>query len=221
MDIDGMGEKLRGQLVESGLVKDYSDLYRLTQEQLLNLERMGEKSSEKLLAGIEASKSRGLARLLNALSIRHVGTTVAEILANHFGSIDKLEQATVEELSEINEIGDIIAESVNEFIHSEVGKTSIRELRELDIDTTAVKSTTQAGNSLEGLTFVVTGTLRDRTRSEVQQLIKDHGGKVSSSVSKNTSYLLAGDEAGSKLAKAQKLEVTVIDEDEFAKMIGE
>ena len=220
MDIEGLGEKLVEQLVNNQLVRTYGDLYRLRLDQVSGLERMGEKSAQNLLDGIEVSKSRGLARLLNALSIRHVGTTVAHVLADHFNSMDKIAQATVEQLSEIDEIGPIIAVSVYEFLHTENGAQAVRELREggvsVECSDTNLANTSQA---LAGKTFVVTGTLTQYTREEIQTLIQEHGGRAASSVSSKTDYVVAGEKAGSKLVKAEQLGVSVIDEDEFRKLI--
>jgi DNA ligase (NAD+) len=221
MDIEGLGDKLVDQLVENGLVFAYGDLYRLTIEQLVPLERMGKKSAENLLAGIAASKDRGLARLLNALSIRHVGARVAAVLAESFGSMDELEKATVDRLAEINEIGEIIAESVYEFLHSEHGASIVEELRQLGVNMAARGKDAGAGEAaFAGKTFVVTGTLSKYTREEIHELIERHGGRASSSVSGKTDYLVAGEKAGSKLAKARKLGVPVISEADFEQMLG-
>ena len=222
MDIEGLGDKLVDQLVGDRLVKRYGDLYRLTFDQLANLERMGKKSAENLLKQIEASKSRGLARLLNALSIRHVGNRVAAVLAEHFGSIEAMQQASIEELSEVMEIGPVIAKSVHDFLHSEFGRETIDDLAQLGVDMTAPKkpATASATGPLAGKTLVVTGTLAKYNRDEIEDLIVEHGGRAASSVSKNTDYLVAGEKAGSKLAKAQQLGVKVISEDEFEKLIA-
>ncbi len=219
MDIEGLGDKLVDQLVGDGLVSTYADLYRLKLDQLTELERMGRKSSENLLAGIEASKSRGLARLLNALSIRHVGNRVATVLAEYFGSMSALQAASVDELAKINEIGPIIARSVYEFLHGTFGSGAIRELGELGIDMTAPRR--RAAGKLSGKTLVVTGTLRNYTRDEIEQRIADLGGRAASSVSKKTDYVVAGEEAGSKLDKARKLEVPILTEEEFERLIAE
>jgi DNA ligase (NAD+) len=218
MDIGGLGDKLVDQLVGDGLVKGYGDLYRLGMEQLTNLERMGEKSSQKLLEQIEASKSRGLARLLNALSIRHVGNRVAGILAGHFGSMDALRAASEEELGEVHEVGEIIAKSIHEFVHGPFGKRTIDDLAKLGVNMEAPKRAV-AGGALTGKTLVVTGTLTKYSREEIQELIAAHGGRAASSVSKNTDYVVAGEKAGSKLAKAEELKVPVITEDQFEKLI--
>jgi DNA ligase (NAD+) len=223
MDIEGLGEKLAYQLIDVGLVKDLADLYHLTEEQLVKLERMGVKSAQKLVANIQQSKSRGLARLLNALSIRHVGTRVAATLAGHFGSINALLTASIQELSEVEDVGPVIAESVHTFLHNEAGERTIRQLREAGVDMTAPKrvlTATPAG-PLAGKTVIVTGTLEKLTREEAHALIEQHGGKAGSSVSKKTDYLLAGAEAGSKLAKAEQLGVRIINEQEFERLIAE
>ncbi|MBN2579456.1 MAG: NAD-dependent DNA ligase LigA [Pirellulales bacterium] len=220
MDIEGLGDKLVEQLVSTGLVKTCGDLYRLEdrQDRLLNLERMGRKSVDNLLSGIEASKSRGLARLLNALSIRHVGARVAQVLAGHFHSMDKLLEASVEELSAVNEVGPIIAQSVYDFLHGKFGRETIADLQSLGVKMKAEK--TAAGpRPLEGKTLVITGTLKNYSRDQIEELITQHGGHAASSVSKNTDYVVAGEKAGSKLEKARKLGVAVLNEKEFEEMI--
>jgi len=221
MDVEGLGDKLVDQLVEKGLVRSYADLYRLALEPLVALERMGKKSSENLLAGIAASKDRGLARLLAALSIRHVGARVAAVLAENFRDMSELEAADVERLSQINEIGEIIARSVYDFLHSEHGRGAINDLRSAGVNMESkAKPAEVAAGPLAGKTFVVTGTLAKYGRDDVEALIAQLGGRATSSVSKNTDYVLAGEKAGSKLDKAKKLGVTVIDEAEFERMIG-
>jgi DNA ligase (NAD+) len=222
MDIEGLGDKLVEQLVEHKLVTRYGDLYRLTEEQLVELERMGKKSAENLLAGVQVSKKRGLARLLNALAIRHVGQRVAQVLADHFGSMEKLQKATLEELSEVNEIGEIIARSVYEFLQGDYGRETIEDLKSLGISMHAEKRAAPAGGgALAGKTIVVTGTLKNYSRTSIEETIHRHGGRPSSSVSKKTDFVLAGEEAGSKLDKAKQLGVKVISEEEFQEMIGE
>jgi DNA ligase (NAD+) len=219
MDIEGLGDKLVDQLVESGAVKGYGDLYRLTLDTLVGLERMGQKSSEKLLEGIEKSKSRGLARLLNALSIRHVGARVAAVLAEHFHSIDELREASVEELSAINEIGSVIAKSVHSFVHSAFGKRTIDDLAKAGVKMTADQPPRQRAKAIAGKTFVVTGTLENYGRDDVEELITRLGGRAASSVSKKTDYVVAGENAGSKLDKARQLGVKVLSEQEFAALL--
>lgn len=222
MDIEGMGDKLVDQLVGSGKVTSFGDLFALTVPELLELERMGQKSSEKLVEAIEESKSRGLARLLNALSIRHVGSRVAVILAEHFGSLEKMAEASVEELAAINEIGQIIAQSVYDFLHHEYGQRVIAELKEAGVVMEGPQRTEAAGGrAWEGKTFVVTGTLEKFSREDIQELIVKHGGKAASSVSKKTDFVVAGEKAGSKLDKAQQLGVPVLSETEFLNMLAE
>ena len=220
MDIEGLGDKIVDQIVTEGMVKNYGDLYRLTVDQLKELPRMGTGSSSKLVNAIQGSKDRGLARLLNALSIRHVGTTVAKVLAKEFKSVEALKSATEEKLSDCNEIGDIIAESVVEYFSSDYGKSTINDLIELGVSTTAeVTEESSLGNQLEGKSLVVTGTLSKYTRDEIKSLIEQHGGKASSSVSKKTDYLVAGEKAGSKKEKAESLGVAVITETDFEALI--
>lgn len=223
MEIDGLGEKIIDQLVDADLVHGYADLYRLTKEQLLTLEGFGERKAEKLLSGIAGSKQRGLARLLAGLSIRHVGSRVASVLAKEFGSIQRLSAASVEELSEVHEIGEIIAQSIHDFFSSEYGQLTLRDLVKVGVkledenQQPAAAPGEEAG--LAGKTFVVTGTLVHYKRDEIERLIEQHGGRATSSVSASTSYLIAGEKAGSKLAKAQELGVPVLTEEEFQKLI--
>jgi DNA ligase (NAD+) len=218
MDIEGLGDKLVDQLVGDGLVRSYGDLYRLTFEQLVELERMGKKSSENLLAGIAASKGRGLTRLLNALAIRHVGARVAAVLAGHFGSMEAIGSASVEELTEVNEIGPIIARSVHDWLKGDFGRRSIADLASLGIDMTAPRQTAPDGR-LAGKTIVVTGTLVHFKRDEIEQLIEGHGGRAAGSVSAKTDFVVAGEKAGSKLAKAQELGIKVLSEDQFRALV--
>jgi DNA ligase (NAD+) len=214
MDIAGLGDELVEQLVNRKLVRYYGDIYRLSLIRLMNLERMGRTSSESLLEAIEASKGRGLARLLSALSISHVGTRVAAELAKRFHTIDALISASVEEMKKTNGIGQEIAESVYDFLHSAFGQETIRDLRSVGVN---MESVTSDGGSLalEGRTFVITGTLQKYSRNEIEELIVRHGGRASSSVSKKTDYIVAGENAGSKLEKAKKLGVPVISEAEL------
>ncbi|QDU90570.1 DNA ligase [Pirellulimonas nuda] len=227
MDIEGLGEKLVAQLIGAGLVARLGDVYRLTREQLVELERVGEKSAENLIAAIEGSKSRGLARVLNGLSIRHVGARVATALAEHFGSLEKLREADVDTIAEAPEAGPIIAQSVVDFCQSEAGAQTLDDLAGLGLDLTsplrpadAPTGTGPLAGPLGGLTLVVTGTLARHTREEAQARIVAAGGKATSSVSKSTDYLLAGERAGSKLAKAIKLGVPVLTEEEFEAMFS-
>jgi DNA ligase (NAD+) len=223
MDIEGLGAKIVDQLVDSGLAKSLPDLYRLDRASLLKLERMGDKSAQNLLDGIEASKGRGLARLLAGLSIEHVGESVAELLAREFGGIDALLGVTVERLHQVSGIGPIMAEDIQQYFQSDYARKTIAELRGLGVKMTedAKPKPSQLGKAdLTGKTFVVTGTLERYSRDEIERLIKDLGGKAAGSVSKKTSYVVAGENAGSKLDKAKELGVPVLTEAEFEKLVG-
>jgi len=223
MDIEGLGNEMINQLVDATLVRAIPDLYRLTKDQLLELERVGEKTAQNLLDGIDASKHRGLARVLSGLAIPGVGTGVAELLAAEFGDIDALMSASGERLSEVEGIGPVLAESVQEYFLSVDGRKTIEDLRSLGVVLVEPKKSAarQPGLAdLQGKTFVVTGTLKNYEREEIESLIKQLGGKASGSVSKNTSYLVAGAKAGSKLEKAKSLGVAVLSEEEFDRLIG-
>lgn len=220
MDIEGLGEVVAEQLVTSGLVKSVADLYKLTQEQLLTLERMGKKSAQNLLDGIDKSKARGLGRLLSALSIWGVGEAMAPLLAQEFGSLDALIAAPKERLAQVKGFGPRRAESIYNFFHSTAGEKLVRELREAGVKLTEDARPKAAGAALAGKTIVVTGTLANYDRKQIEDTIKYHGGKVTGSVSKKTDFVLAGEDAGSKLAKARELGVPTITEEEFEKMIG-
>ncbi len=219
MDIEGLGDKLVDQLVESGLVKDYADLYRLRVDDLLPLERVGPKLAKKLVRNIQASKNRGLERLLNAISIRHVGPRVATILAHHFGSMEHLQKASVEQLSQIPEVGEVIAKSVHEFLHSPHGRRAIEKLKKVGVSMNASRPT-KRGGPLEGKTVVVTGRLKDYSREQIEELIEQLGGHAASSVSGRTDFLIVGEDPGSKLQKAKALGVKVLTEQEFKKLLG-
>jgi DNA ligase (NAD+) len=224
MDIEGLGDKLVDQIVSEGLVHSFADLYRLNVERLVELERMGEKSATNLVDNIAASKSRGLARLLNALSIRHVGTRVATVLADHFGSMDALREATVDELSEINEVGPVIAQSVYDFVNDKHSAAAIADLEKAGVEMIqqGAGSREQGDGSplpLAGKTLVVTGTLKKYTRDEIEELITRHGGRAASSVSKSTDYVIAGENPGSKFDKAKKLDVKIVTESEFEQLL--
>ena len=217
MDIDGLGPALLEKLHESGLVKSIADIYSLTAEQLAGLERMGEKSAAKLISSIEKSKSAGLARFLSALGIRQVGDKAAAVIAARFGDIEELFKATPETLCEIDDVGEITAENIVSFFSHPQTRRMIDRLKNVGVVMTAEKAA--AGDDrFAGMTFVLTGTLPDMTREQASALITSHGGKVSGSVSKKTSYVVAGAEAGSKLAKAESLGVPVIDEAELLRM---
>jgi len=221
MDIEGLGREVAIQLVESGLVKSVTDLYRLTKKQLLGLEKFGDLKAQNLLDGIAASKDRGLGRLIAALSIFRVGEEMADELANEFGNLDAIVAAKPEELAKVKGFGPERAKYVRLFFDSENGKKLVQEFKELGIKTTQDKKAAPAGGlALAGKTIVVTGTLVNYDRVTIEQTIKDHGGKASGSVSKKTDFLLLGESPGSKLDKAKALGVKIISEDEFRKMIG-
>ena len=225
MDIDGLGEKLVEQLLDSGLVDGIPSLYCLSdnREELLSLERLGEKSIDRLLAGIEASKQQPFWRLLTGLNIRHVGQSNAQVLERAFGTGDEIASQTQEALSAVDEIGPVIAASVHQFFASATGSSLLYQLKKLGLNQgTQVESTRETdadSGKLPGKLVVVTGTLAKMTRDEAKQLIRDHGGKASGSVSSRTDYLLAGEKAGSKLTKAQGLGVTILSEEEFLEML--
>ena len=220
MDIEGMGWKLGAALIESGLVKDVADLYYLRAEQLLELDRMAEKSVSNLLAAVDASRDRPLARVLTALGIGHVGGEVADLLARHFRSIDALAAATDEDLTAIDGIGPKIADSLVSYFANEGNRAVIEKLRNAGVRLEDEAAEELGTKPLEGLTFVVTGRLSGFSRSEIGVRIKELGGSVTGSVSRKTSYLLAGEDAGSKLADAESLEVPVIDEQGFEELVG-
>ncbi len=222
MDIEGLGEAIIEQLVDTGLVRSIPDLYRLTPDQLLELERMGKKSAQNLLQEIEASKERGLTRVLTGLGIRHVGEHVAELLAQEFGNIEDLSKAATQRLAQVEGIGQERAESIHKFFQSVAGRKTIEELRSLGVKLTEDPRPQPAGdgNDLTGKTFVVTGTLQRYSREDIEGLIKQLGGKPTGSVSKKTDYVVAGEKAGSKLDKARQLGVAVLTEEEFEKLIG-
>ncbi len=210
MNIEGLGDAAVAQLLERGLVKSVADLYSLTEEQIAGLDRFAEKSTRALLTEIENSKKAGLARVLMGLGIRFVGERTAELLAQEFGSIDAVMAASAEELERVEEVGPRISEAILEFFSRPANLLLVESLKKAGVDITAEKK--QRSAQLAGLTFVLTGTLPTLSRGQAKQMIEDAGGKVSGSVSKKTSYVVAGEDAGSKLEKAQELKVNVIDE---------
>ena len=218
MDIENLGPAVIDQLIDKKIVKDFADLYKLDVNTLAQLDRMADKSAWNIIDGIEKSKSQSLDRLIAALGIRHVGIQNGEILAEHFGSIDAIKKATVEELTTIDQIGPVLAESICQYFGDDDNIKIIDKLVAAGINPKYKK--TKQSDALAGKTFVVTGTLEKFSRTEVEKAIKQNGGKVSSSVSKKTDYLLAGTEAGSKLEKAQELGVKIINETQFLEIIG-
>jgi len=220
MNIEGLGPAVVEQLVDKGLVKEYADLYKLTKEQLVDLERMGEKSAENLLRWIEESKSRDLPRVIGALNILHVGLRTAEELAGEFKTMDHLMNASVERLMECADIGPVVAQSVYDYFHSPTNRKVVEHLKDAGVNMELQAQAEKVGpQPLAGKTIVVTGTLQKFSRSEIEDLIKKLGGKPGSSVSSNTDFLVVGEDAGSKLEKAKKLGVKILTEDEFLKMI--
>ncbi len=225
LNIEGMGDALVDQLMEKGLVKDVADIYSLTKDQLLSLERMGDKSAQNILDEIEASKKLPLERVIYGLGIRFVGERTAEFLAQHFGSMDDLikvatdddEAKSLEELQQVEEVGPRIAASLREFFLEPRNVALVDKLRRAGLRFTGEKKV--RGTALAGMTFVLTGTLEHYSRDEAKRMIEDAGGKVSGSVSKKTSYVVAGEEAGSKLDKARELGVTVLDETQLMNLL--
>ncbi|MEO0131203.1 MAG: NAD-dependent DNA ligase LigA [candidate division WOR-3 bacterium] len=219
MDIEGLGEKWVEIFVDKGFIKDFSDIYKLKfkKNEILKLERMGEKSTENLLAGIEKSKNRPFHRVLYALGIRHIGLGTAQILANAFNNIDELMKASKERLASISGIGPIVAESIYNFFHTKENIELINKLKEVGINFEREKK--EEKKILTGKTFVVTGTLKNFTRQQIHELILSLGGNVATSVSKKTDYLICGADPGSKLDKAKELGIKIIGEEEFLEMI--
>ncbi len=220
MDIEGVGDVMAQQLTELRLVRNIADLYALDEKKLERVPRTGEKTIANVLRNIEASKKRGLARLLTGLGIRFVGTQTAQILADDFGSIDPIASASLEELQRSEGIGPEVASSVHLFFQQAANRDMIERLREAGVVLTAPKRARAADGKLAGKTFVLTGTLPTLTREQASDLIVEAGGKVTGSVSKKTDYVLAGSDAGSKLAKAERLDVPVIDEDDLRRLLG-
>lgn len=235
MDIEGVGDKLVDQLVDRGMVHTFADLYKLKAEDLAVLSSeieqgdktvtrtVGEKVAQKVVANIDRSRGQPLERLLAGLGIRHVGNRVAHVLATNFGSLDAIAAASEEELAAVNEIGEVIADSVHDFFHNDAGQNAVAALKAVGIDPKQEvrRAEDTAGLPLAGKTVVVTGTLQKMTRDEIEGLIVKLGGKASGSVSKKTSFVVAGESAGSKLDKAQQLGVEVIDEETFLKRVGQ
>src|SRR5579863_2550144 len=218
MNIDGMGESLVNQLIERGLVKNVADIYDLTKKDLLTLERFADKSAQNILDEIENSKKLPLERVIYGLGIRMVGERTAQFLAEHFGSMEALATASVEELQDVGEVGPKIAESIAEFFSNPANKKLVDRLEKAGLAFKGKKK--ERGTKLAGKTFVLTGTLAHYTRDEAKKMIEDAGGKVTGSVSKKTDYVVAGSDAGSKLDKAKDLGVAVIDEKEMEKLAG-
>ena len=219
MNIDGLGEKIVDQLIETGLVKDFADLYKLKLEQVAGLERMAEKSAQNLLDEIEASKKNSLARLVYAIGIPFVGERTAQLLAAHFGSMEKIAEAGAEELMEVTEIGPKIAEGVQEFFSEAANRKLVERLRAVGVNMKEERAEPR-GTKFAGMTFVFTGTLKNRSREEAEALVAAQGGKAGSSVSKKTNYVVVGEDPGSKFDKAKSLNVPILNEKEFNELVS-
>ncbi len=221
MDIEGFGPALIEQLVDKKIIKDYADIYSLKPDDLVSLERMGEKSSQNLISSIADSKSRDLRFLICALGIQNIGSHAAEVLAKHFGTLDKLMNSSVEEMEEIFEIGEIMAKSIVEFFSNNHTKDVVNKLKASGVNLSEIRKETKTASNIENKSFVVTGTLNGYTREEIEEKIKNLGGKVSSSISGKTDYLIAGESPGSKLEKAKELETKILDKKKFEELVKE
>jgi len=218
MNIDGLGYSVVEQLISNNLIENIADIYTLSVEEIASLKKSGEKFASNLIEAINESKKNDLYRLITGLAIRHVGVKSAKVLAKEYGSIDNLSSADIEDLSKVEDIGDITAKSIYSFFEQEQTKDLISRLKESGVNMSVIEEE-NSDNRFEGKIFVLTGSLEEFTREEASNIIEKFGGKTSSSVSKKTSYVLAGKESGSKLEKAQKLEVDIINEEEFKNMI--
>ena len=218
MDIDGLGYKIIEQLMEKGFLHNIADIYKLTFEEIASLKKNGKKFANNLIEAIENSKKQDLFKLINALGIRHVGVKTAKTLANYYKTMENLSKASFESLSVQNDVGEIIAQSIYEFFRQEQTIDILQQLKSFGINMTKIEDE-EVDNRFDGKVFVLTGTLSKYSRDQASNIIEKHGGKVSSSVSKKTSYVLAGEDAGSKLTKAQILGVTVITEEQFEDLL--
>lgn len=221
MDIEGLGEQLINLFVDKGFLKTYADIYSLKdrRDELIQIERLGEKSIDNLLNAIEKSKEKEFDKVLFALGIRYVGAGAAKKIANHFKSIEKLISASTEEIESIHEIGESISSSIKRFFSDKNNLEIIERLKKAGLKFSFSKDISISTNKLAGKTFVLTGTLSSMTREEAQERIEKLGGTVTSSVSKNTSFVVVGEKPGSKLDKAQKLGIQILDEDQFLELI--
>ena len=221
MDIEGLGEAMVGQLVENKMLRDVSDIYELNAATLGELERMGEKSVSNLLNAIERSKSRPLWRLIFGFGILHVGVSASRALADHFPNLDAIMKGSVEELQRIPDVGEVVGRSIHDFFREPGNLRMIEKLRRSGLQFKGEEKTLdQTASKMKGTTWVITGTL-SQSRDEIAEMIVAHGGKVSGSVSKKTSFVLAGEDAGSKLKKAEKLGIRVLNESELRQMMVE
>ena len=219
MNIDGLGPAIVELLLTKGLIQDVADLYQLRGEELVSLERMGERSTTNLLTSIEASKNQGLARVLFGLGIRHVGAKAAKVIAQYYGDMAGIFGGTIEEIQNLPDIGPKIAQSLVEWLKEEYNQKLIEKLKNAKVRLTEDQKEMISETNISGKTFVLTGTLPTLKRSEAAQMIEERGGKVSGSVSKKTDYLVAGEEAGSKLEKARELNVSILNEVEFIELL--
>jgi DNA ligase (NAD+) len=219
MDIDGLGDKIVDQLVDKGMVKDVADLYSLKLDSVAELERMAEKSAQNLLDEIAASKKNALARLIYALGMRMVGERTGQLLAEHFSSLEELASAKEEQLLEVGEVGPKVAASIAEFFSEPANRQIIKKLEKAGVRPTAEKRVLKS-QKFAGKSFVFTGGLANRSREEAGQLVMQHGGKVSGSVSKKTDYVVVGTDPGSKYDKAKELDVPVLTESEFERLLN-
>ena len=219
MDIDGLGDKLVEQLVDESLIKSSADLFTLKAEPIAKMERMGKKSAENLVTALEKSKSTTLGRFIYALGIHDVGETTAQTLANHFGSLPSIMNASEDDLLQVNDVGPIVASSVMKFFSQKHNMEIVKKLQKVGVYWDDIKVSDQIDLPFSGKTFVVTGTLSDMTRDEAKALIQSRGGKATGSVSKKTDYVVLGENPGSKADKAEQLGVTILDENKFKKLI--
>jgi len=219
MNIDGLGEKIVDQLVDKGIVKDVADLYSLKEDEVAGLERMAEKSAQNLLAEIAGSKKSSLARLIYALGIFSVGERTGQLLSEHFSSLEELAEASEEKLVMVNEVGPKVAAAIAEFFSEPANRTLIKKLNKTGVRPTAEKREIKS-QKLAGKSFVFTGGLANRSREEAGEIVLQHGGKLSGSVSKKTDYVVVGSDPGSKYEKAKELGVKVLTEAEYEKLLG-
>lgn len=219
MNIDGLGEKIIVQLLENNLIENIADIYTLTIDEIASLKKNGKKFAQNLINSINTSKENDLYRLITALGIRHVGAKASKILTRKYRTMEALSMATAEELSTINDIGPIVANSIREFFDQEQTKDLLEKLKQAGVNMESLEQEENIDNRFEGKTFVLTGSLEKYSRNEAADIIEKFGGKTSGSVSKKTDYVLAGEEAGSKLAKAEKLGITIINENQFEELI--
>ena len=218
MNIEGLGENIIKQLLENKLIENIADIYTISFEEIASLKKNGKKFAQNLIDSIENSKQNDLYQLITALGIRHVGNKASKVLARKYRTIDNLAKASFEDLSAINDIGPIVANSIKEFFEQEQTLDLIKKLKEAGVNMNSKEEEIQ-DNRFEGKTFVLTGSLENYTRGEASNIIEKFGGKTSGTVSKKTDYVLAGEDAGSKLTKAQNLGVTIITEEQFKEML--